>query len=519
MDKINKIGITLQELQKKAKKQSDNPKALGWFQRFNTGNSPINNAFFNQGTGPVESPSGGEVAAPDGGIGMVGPVGESMENKDKTTFYYNKKLQLKEGEDQNLNEDDFVVEVVVDKEDLINAIKYLLRYDNNFVNYSDEEFDKVVDDHWESIRDDYYNDLYDLFGNKEAHSEGCDCEDFTDEFYDDEVECECEEDEDEDFTKTMFEGIGSEDPTFEPEYDIIDPDKFKEIEDFLDKNDLDKLSYDAYSYGYENEYSDFDDFLDSVEAILTPAMIEDLRQAYEDGKADREEIQSDDEMEECIHPYLESNQEKPTNPYDDLSDEILDNFAGYDAVKLYEYMKKEFDDDWRIGLELFEGGKEYKVISVLDEREVDGYELSIVGAIGNELSNADEEVYFVLLDSDIEWGPVDTAEEAFEWASDVQDGYYSDDEDDFEYNDEPLEESVMSELDLDLQDPEYINKLIKNIKALEDEINFLTNQAPKEIRKGGAFDSQEEIDDAIEQTNRELAREKAKLAIIKRGQR
>lgn len=440
MDKINKIGITLQELQKKAKKQSDNPKALGWFQRFNTGNSPINNAFFNQGTGPVESPSGGEVAAPDGGVGMVGPVGESMENKDKTTFYYNKKLQLKEGEDQNLNEDDFVVEVVVDKEDLINAIKYLLRYDNNFVDYSDEEFDKVVDNHWESIRDDYYDDLYNFFRDKDTHdSEKCDCENFTDEFYDDEVECECEEDEDEDFTKTMFEGIDSEDPTFEPEYDTIDPDKFKEIEDFLDKNDLNKLSYDAYSYGYENEYSDFDDFLDNVEAILTPAMIEDLRQAYEDGKADREEIQSDGGMDECIHPYLESNQEKPTNPYDD----VVDNFYGYDDDLTNEYDEKH----------------PYR--------------------------------------------------------------YYDDeeDEDDFEYNDEPLEESAMSELDLDLQDPEYIDKLNKNIKALENEINFLTNQAPKEIRKGGAFDNQEEIDDAIEQTNRELAREKAKLAIIKRGQR
>ena len=117
------------------------------------------------------------------------------------------------------------------------------------------------------------------------------------------------------------------------------------------------------------------------------------------------------------------------------------------AIKLYEYMNNEFDDDWRIGLELVEDGKEYKVISVLDEREVDGYELSIVGAIGNELSNADEEVYFVLLDSDIEWGPVDTAEEAFEWASDVQDGYYSDDEDDFDSDDDytGYDESLVTE--------------------------------------------------------------------------
>ena len=112
---------------------------------------------------------------------------------------------------------------------------------------------------------------------------------------------------------------------------------------------------------------------------------------------------------------------------------------GVSAYKLAEF----FDDnsDWQIGLELFaDNGKEYKVVSVLEDREVDGYELSVVSAIGNEASNADEEVYFVLLDSDVEWGPVETAEEALEWASDVQDGYYSDgedyEEDNFDYDDD-----------------------------------------------------------------------------------
>lgn len=139
------------------------------------------------------------------------------------------------------------------------------------------------------------------------------------------------------------------------------------------------------------------------------------------------------------------------------------------ADKLYEYMNEE--SPWQIGLELFaDNGHEYKVISVIDEREVDGYELSIVGAIGNELSNADEEVYFVLLDSDIEWGPVDTAEEAIEWASDVRDGYYSDDEDededdiDFidlygahgEYDDGTVEESL--DEDTIKQGKHWVNK-------------------------------------------------------------
>lgn len=108
---------------------------------------------------------------------------------------------------------------------------------------------------------------------------------------------------------------------------------------------------------------------------------------------------------------------------------------GASAHKLAEF----FDDnsDWQIGLELFaDNGKEYKVVSVLEDREVDGYELSVVSAIGNEASNADEEVYFVLLDSDIEWGPVETSEEALEWASDVQDGYYNTEEDNFDYDDD-----------------------------------------------------------------------------------
>ncbi len=78
-----------------------------------------------------------------------------------------------------------------------------------------------------------------------------------------------------------------------------------------------------------------------------------------------------------------------------------------------------------------------------------------------------------------------------------------------------LSEGEMSELDIERQEDENLkDKLTKNIKALIDELKFLKEQAPKEIKKGGAFDSQEEIDDAVASTERELKREEAKLKIL-----
>lgn len=209
------------------------------------------------------------------------------------------------------------------------------------------------------------------------------------------------------------------------------------------------------------------------------------------------------------------------------------------AQKLYEYMNDEFDNDWRIGLELFENGKSYKVISVLDARDVDDYELAIVGAIGNEASYAEEEVYFVLLDGDVEWGPVDTAEEAFEWASDVQDGYYSELDDNFEYDDEgpdfqdlysahgkyeddygvqkrhgDVKESMMSEIDLEIKNAgsvdAYADELKQEIGTLSREISYLRNQAKREVNAGGAYDSVAEVDEAID-----AAAERYELAIRK----
>lgn len=82
-----------------------------------------------------------------------------------------------------------------------------------------------------------------------------------------------------------------------------------------------------------------------------------------------------------------------------------------------------------------------------------------------------------------------------------------------------LKEASMSDLDAEIRDSEGINKLIykteRNVKALEDEIHFLTTQAPREIQRGGAFDSQEEIDEALYETRKTLDKERAKLRVLK----
>ena len=89
----------------------------------------------------------------------------------------------------------------------------------------------------------------------------------------------------------------------------------------------------------------------------------------------------------------------------------------------------------------------------------------------------------------------------------------------FKYDDNPINEGAMSELDIERQEnAELLDKLRKDIDDLNDELKFLRETAPKEIRRGGAFDSQAEIDDAIEATERELKRTTAKYKILLRSE-
>lgn len=79
-----KIGITLEDVLRKSRKQSKRKNYRGWVQSFG-GEAPINNAFFNMAMGTASEPCcSGEA---DGGVGMVGSVGEGLYYDDSPKWH------------------------------------------------------------------------------------------------------------------------------------------------------------------------------------------------------------------------------------------------------------------------------------------------------------------------------------------------------------------------------------------------------------------------------------------------
>ena len=437
--------------------------------------------------------------------------------EDTVIFYYNPEY--------NPEDDVFEVEedeLMVDKEDVIQALLYLLRDNNNFVFMDDEEFEKIIRDNWRAIKDDYYDDLQELFKNKASHdAEGYD----SDDFYDDEV-CSCEEEPEEEidpyFTEGLFEGIDSEDPEVRvTKYD--NPSKSYLKESFEeDEDDLEdryhfiarKSVYDAdgFTTDYTMYYDSGEDkyvmvFGDSD--IYSPED-EEFDAEFEDEDTAREwfdnyEGFTEEDMDECLHPeaYLPSSFKKATNPYDD----VVDNFYGYDD----EYLGHRDDVCPKCGKEPCECKIEESVI-----RYPNGMEVTDI-----DLDKALDYQYGTDRDKDNSKYADDEKQKAVTyWIKKTDISPYDVSKEEVEIDDNPLEEAAVKDIDVGLhEDPEYRKKLVSNIEALRSEIDFLTNQAPREIRRGGAFDSQEEIDDAIEDTQRELNRELAKLRIIDRDRR
>lgn len=82
-----------------------------------------------------------------------------------------------------------------------------------------------------------------------------------------------------------------------------------------------------------------------------------------------------------------------------------------------------------------------------------------------------------------------------------------------------LKEGVMSEIDLEIQNEggkeNYKKELEKEISKLKRWITFLTKEAPKQVAaKISNFDTQEEVDEALDKAYEDLAEKKAKLKFI-----
>lgn len=502
---------TLKELQKKYARQSKNRKAWGWFQNNNAGNSIIGNKFFNTAMGS----DGCAQAAPDGGIGMVGDTGGSVgENLDKEhTLYCKKEIGENTGESAMENQEvvfcyspeetgeeifpeDTEVELVVSKDDIIRALCQLLRDDCNFVYMDDEEFNSTIQEHWEAIKDSYYDKLHEYFSHNIANSstslitEDLDCDDDV---------CECNygevEDSDPYLTTTTFEDIDSDDP----EIPVTKYDKLSSA--FLDEDLQEESRYELVD---RKTVTDFDGFTtdyswyrDTLEDKYVMVFGDSDVYIPEDGEFDAEFDNynvakewfdtyngfEDEDVDECLHKeidYIESNYAlRPVSPYDDYDSQVLGENVKRDLITLRQIAENnDFDTD------------------VHSDGRV---EITYYDAKGNSFTRR--------------------YADATEALDDLYDRGYLTQDDDYEeidYDDVPLDEAVIKDLYTDLQDPQYINKLKNNIQALKRELHFLRYQAPREIRKGGAFDSQEEIDEAITTTERELNREEAKLAIIQR---
>lgn len=451
---------SLRKIQKKARKQSSKKGYWGWFQNSNAGNVPVNNTIFNSMMDTSDIAGAGEA---DGGIGAVGAVGEDFQiNKEgagmpeQVKFYYSSES----GDPDAKWYQQEVSEVVVDKEDVITALCHLLAYDPEFVDMTDQELRDHVELNWRELKDEFSAQLFDIFNHKIDGTFSD--EDFTDEFYhDDDVKCDCEQsdyEEDPYLTQYMFDGIDSEDP--EVKVTEYEPIRYRE---FLDESydhepvvDFDKLLDQAYDFGFEYGFegdSAFTRFVRKIKAHLDDDQLEQLRAAFDNGN-------HEGEMYDDARDYMEEFDES-------CKPKVVESSHYRAPSNPYDEAPEDCDDD-------------------IDDRFLDS---------------------FYGYDPDL----TDLHSKRHQF-----DGYLTDDGEgeQFDYDDDVLEESAMSNLDLDLQDPHYIEKLQKEIDALEDEIDFLKTQAPHEIRRGGAFDSQEEIDDAIEATERELNRSKAKMAII-----
>lgn len=462
---MKKFGITLADVNKKSKEQSKKKNYMGWHQAFGGGEAPINNSIFNMGTGPTVSA--------DGGIGMVSSVGEDLEMDYE---------ELAKRED--LDEKDVFIKK---------------QFDNSFM---------------------------------PKHKKDCIKKPQTKEYeYDD------------DFTiKGMFEDLDSDDPEVKvTEYECKKPRFYEDISEDEDGGyDLIKIKTIIDSDGFDTEYAlyrdnqsgqyftmfgDMDLYEPDIE--YADAVFDSYREAEEwfdsyNGFEDEDDYNFD--VDECIHKerILPSYVKEKPIVNESYSDKItLCDFLASDAVELcYNFFK--FNPATR-KFKISPDEREELIIDFLgnarEESHQAGFSDEEENVLIKELSNYFNSYKPKVGQPAVFYGSLFKLDRTKEF---IKNNHKSgiDKKESFKYDDAPLNETATSDLAFDVEfEQDYVDKLKKNISDLEKELDFLKNTAPKEIRRGGAFDSQEEIDDAVKATERELDLQRAKYNIIKRSQK
>ena len=493
----------LKEIQKLANKQSKKKGHLGYFQNFNAGNVPLGVSIFNSnmdtGNDPAENVS--SIGTADGGVGMVGDaMGEELEktegagempekfkshlkainNKNNAHRRKNVKSRIKEALDKTVFTDE-----------LLNKVKKEIESGKR----SDSTFDIIEEVASEGIQD--------FFGDVDVEA------------------------------NVQF-GRG--------DYRVYD-DKggYRSWDAEEDEEALDDAILNASTW--DDAVADYVDFLDSAVMYHEPNYDESVKNV---------KVKTFSDIEEAEDDYI------PDPEFTKLGFEGIYDYDPEVKITDYEmpfgedYSEKDYEDTWQY---------RYEKVGSKRVRSGDGIETDYTIYYDNENNNYiaifGDEKYFNPSNTKY-WDVFNSKEEALNYLNNCdnnnseqnknicipvtvnkkikspydvidEDFIYDDQVDDYENHNYPSKKESTTSLEynddaINSEETPYgygereeqIKKAERNIISLKAELRFLTFVAPMELKRGGAFDSKEEIDDAKEQVLKALEKEESRLAALKR---
>ena len=537
-----KNGYTLEDIQKISEKQRKNKKYRGWFEIFNAGNVPYNIEMFNKMSGPsqpsTESEGQGEISSGEGpapssngaGEGQAassGPVGigEQLDFDSLTGTYVSKQFpSVTYRIDRNpKTANRFIITEQDESGNKLNQDKFVsLKAVNQLLAHCTKKSEQLLESNL-GVNMDYQFEYQDLpVIVYEGGSPSGYYSDYLGTWLPDQGE---EVEKYVDYTLEV-----SEDDIIEALEDII------EVDDQHDDKYFEENVQELFTE-HEQELKEYfrdrairvvQDLVDRGDYLFESAnrgdyVFKDLREAqdvelkdfWEDADVPQEEEENSIDEDEPVS-YSDMDFDTP-----ELEDDQ------WDALDYLDQDESDDSDDWEL-------------VASKDVFDSDGFLTTYKWFKSTDPENPKHIFMFGVDQPDPDYADwqCDTFECAKEWFNsykgfEEEDDSYQDpveldqpsEPDEIDFDDMVTEsktynEGAMSDLDIDIKELGGKDKLAaeieKKIAALEAEMSFLIDMAPREIRQGGAFNSQQEIDQAREITERQLEKEKAKLAILRR---